>query len=249
MSLNRFHKLSDQSQSQVDSAHWLTGRKQIHRILSHLLQERSLLQARFDGHPAVFTTAVIGINPKSGIMAMDEIIPAKGHKLFLQHRVVHLRGRSQGVDVEFELELITERRKDGIFYYQTGIPQELTYIQRRDNHRVSLIGTTLFRGQYEAQAPQLLNGYVTDLSLHGAGVVLKNLVTLRRGDEINSCVLQMPDQDPFFFNLEVRFAQPIARQDATRMGGRFIDLGKPERQRLVKIVCQLEREHARLGIE
>ncbi len=106
MLLKRFHRLFGHDESVVDHVNWLTDKQQIIHILHKLQQDRCLLEARIGEHPDLFSTAVIGINPKTGIMALDEITPTTGHELFLQHQAIHLSGRSDGVEVEFDLKFI-----------------------------------------------------------------------------------------------------------------------------------------------
>ncbi len=248
MLLNRFQRLFGHDESVVDHANWLTDRQQIIRIIQRLQQNRSLLEARIGNHPETFSTAVIGLNPKTGIMALDEITPAKGHKLFMKHGVINLSGRSDGVEVEFDLEFIAQRSQADIAYYQVGIPKAVIYIQRRDIHRVPLNGAPVFRGQRGLEGQQILNGYASDVSLHGIGIVLKKFETLHKGEEFTTCLVEIPGNQPIYFGLEIRFAQQIQHRRTTRIGGRFLDLSKHERNRLKKIILQMERKHAALGV-
>ncbi len=218
------------------------------RILQRLKKDRCLLEAKIEKHPVTFSTAVIGINPKTGIMALDEITPLKGHKLFMKHRVMHISGRSDGVEVEFDLELIAKLKQGEIAYYQVGIPKAVIYIQRRNIHRVPLNSATSFRGQRGLEDEEIFSGYASDLSHHGIGIVLINLETLHKGEELSTCMIEIPGYQPFFFGLEIRFAQQIQHRGKTRIGGRLIDLSQQERNRLKKIILELERKYAALGL-
>jgi len=248
MLLNRFQRLFGHNESMVDHANWVTDRQQIIRIMQRLQQNRCLLEARISKNPEIFSTAVIGINPKTGIMALDEIAPTNGHKLFMKHGIIHLSGRSDGVEVEFDLEYIAERSQAGIAYYQVGIPKAVIYLQRRDIHRVPLNGAPAFRGQRGTNDQQILSGYASDVSLHGIGIVLKKFVSLHKGEELTTCLVEIPGNKPIYFGLEIRFAQQIPHRRTTRIGGRFLDLSKHERNRLKKIILQMERKHAALGV-
>ncbi|MDJ0808064.1 MAG: flagellar brake protein [Gammaproteobacteria bacterium] len=246
MLLKRLHRLFSHDTPLVDHANWLTDRQQIIHILQGFQQKRSLLETRIGDHPETFNTAIIGINPKTGIMALDEITPEAGHELFLRRKTLHLAGRADGVEVECDLQFIAERSQAGIPYYQVDIPKVIIYIQRREIHRVPLNGAPPFRGQLGAYGQRLISGYAADLSLQGIGLVLKELESLHRGDEMTTCMLQIPGNQRLYFSLEVRYVRQIKHRGTTRIGGRFLDLSKKEQNRLMKLIHRLERDHAPL---
>lgn len=248
MLLKRFHRLFGHNESVVDHANWMTDRKQIIHILHRLQQDRCLMEARIGEHPDLFSTAIIGVNPKTDIMALDEIVPPEGNELFQTHKAMHLSGRSDGVEVEFDLNFIKVCEQGGIAYYQVGIPKAAIYIQRRGIHRVPLNGAPPFRGQFGQEGQRIFSGYAADLSQYGIGLVLKKLETLYRGDELSNCTVNLPGYPHFYFRLEIRFAQQIPHRRTTRIGGRFLDLSNKDRNRLAKFILQLERNHAPLEV-
>jgi len=66
------------------------------------------------------------------------------------------------------------------------------YVQRRDSHRVSLVGQpTRFEGRWERRdAAAAVTGTVGDLSAEGVGLLLDGELPLRQGDR------PLPLQDP-----------------------------------------------------
>ncbi len=245
MLFGRLHKrLIAQPEDVVEHVNCITDRQQIIHIFNNLYREHRVLEARIDEHPEIFTTTVLGINPKTNMMALDEINDETGHKLFLQNRELHLSGRKDGVEIDCTLKLIAVKENSKIPYYQVNIPDDLIYAQRRNDHRVSLVANSQFRGQLENQ--KQIIGYAADLSLHGIGVVLKNQEPVVHGDKITSCVLRLSEEQPLYFNLEVCFVQQIRQRGVVRIGGHFLELEKRDRNRVAKIIRKVERKHAKM---
>jgi c-di-GMP-binding flagellar brake protein YcgR len=245
-----FNRLNQQSNAQVDkpieSSDLISDKQQIIQVLSSLQRNHCLLQARIIDHTEVFTTTVLGINPKTNIMALDEISPKSGHDLFIKEKAIHLSGRTDGIAMECDLALIATRQKSKIPYYQVGIPDWLIYRQRRNDHRVTLLGLSYFRGHVQGHDERAVDGYAVDISMHGIGVILKKENKIKRGDRISDCLLQIIDEEKLCFNLEIRFVHHVEDRNITRLGGRFLEMNNKEKNRIAKLIRKLERKHAQI---
>lgn len=245
MLFDRPHKpLSGHSEDVAVHANRITNRQHLIHILNNLYREHLVLEARIPDHPETFTTTVLGINAKTNMMALDGINNQAGHQLFLQHKKLYLSWHKDGVELDCTLKLIAVKENSNISYYQVTIPDDLIYTQRRNDHRVSLVASSQFHGLVEKL--KQINGFAADLSLHGIGLVLKNQEPVGLGAKITSCVLLLPEEEPLHFNLEVCFVQQIQLRGAVRIGGRFLDLDKRDKNRIAKIIRKVERKHAQM---
>ena len=102
-----------------------------------------------------------------------------------------------------------------------SVPDSIVYVQRRNDHRVQLAGRSNFRGHLDLNKNILVTGYAADISLHGLGVVLKIPNKITQGDKLFSCILQLEDEVPLYFDLTVCFVQKIPQRGSTRIGCQF----------------------------
>lgn len=247
MQFQRSHKvISTNSEQALDEDTLITDSQRIIHILYKVVREHRQLEARITGISDVFNTTILGLNPKTKIIAVDGIRNSAGHNALLRTKILNLSGRNDGVDLECDLHLISVKEHSNSNYYQMAIPNSLVYVQRRNDHRVQLVGESQFRGYLEHKKKKLVTGYAADISLNGIGVMLKLEDDIMQGDKITSCALKLPDEKPLYFDLIVCFVQKIHRNNSVRIGGQFLKLEKKENIRVAKIVRTLERKQAQM---
>jgi c-di-GMP-binding flagellar brake protein YcgR len=230
----------------INNTDLVTSRQQIIQILTKVIRDHRQLEARIKGVPGSYNTTILGINPKTGILAIDAFRVTTAHETLLRTKKIHLFSRKDGVELECDLNLISFRHNTSKSYYQMSVPDTLIYVQRRNDHRVQLAGRSLFRGHFELEKNKPITGYAADISLHGLGVVLKIPNEITQGDKIFSCMLQLEDESPLYFDLTVCFVQKIPQRGSTRIGCQFDKLDRKDKNRIAKIIRTLERKQAQM---
>lgn len=230
----------------ADNTSRITDRQQIIRILYKVAKNHDQLEVMIDGHPGIFNTTILGLNPKTGILAIDGISDIKTPQSLLTNKKLHLSNHKDGVELECQLDFMSVRSNSNTSYYLMSIPDDLVYVQRRNDYRVPLAARSQFRGYLELQQRQLVTGYAADISLQGLGVILKITDSIVQGDKITSCELLLPDETPIYFDLTICFVNKIPHRGNTRVGGQFVALKNNDKGRIAKIIRALERKHAQL---
>jgi c-di-GMP-binding flagellar brake protein YcgR len=183
MPFKKFHKsLNHESIQIVDKNNLITDRRQIIHVLHKVVKDHRQLKARVYGYPEIYNTTILGINPKTDMLAMDGINDHTAHEALLTHKKLHLSDHKDGVELECILNLISARYNSNISYYQMAIPTNLIYAQRRNDYRVTLAGRSQFSGYLELEQQQLITGYALDISLQGLGAVLQITDNIAEGD-------------------------------------------------------------------
>jgi len=245
---NVLKKNPDKSDDPTPSitGHHIRNHKQIIPLLIQAYKSRMLLNASFPGHKAHFSTALLGIYDEHGFIVLDELTPRIGHRLFLEKKKINLAGRLDGVEISFSTELTEVREKGGVAYYKAGMPGSIYYRQRRLDFRIASTGAHIsFHGLRGKGVSQMLKGYVSDLSRQGLGIILEDDVILDQGEVLSSCLISIPEVGEIAFSMEIRFCSSNNRAQATRIGGRYLEIEIDSLHKIAHCISELERAHAR----
>jgi c-di-GMP-binding flagellar brake protein YcgR len=152
-----------------------------------------------------------------------------------------VRARLRGIELRFPCAIREIGGASGIAYYYAPLPEQVRYRQRRTHFRVEIgaaliIPVHLARGSEEA-----VDGALHDLSVSGVGAYVSES-NLKRGDTFPSCVVRIPDAPPLRSALEVCFVRFDEARNKLRIGGRFLNLARPQRKALERFVAELERK-------
>jgi len=245
MFFSKFRKTDTPTVAETsDNTEIISDRQLIIQILHKIVREQRQMEASIAGYHEKFNTAILGINPKTNLLAVDAIRSKAVHEFLLKNKKLHLSGNRDGSELECDLTLISVTRHDDTTYYKMEIPKVVIYTQRRLDYRVPLTNQSQFSGHLELEQNKLITGYAADLSLHGLGVIFKIPKSIGIGNKIIACTLQLPNDDPFYFDLHVCFVQNIRHRGSTRVGGQFIQLDMKDKKRLAKIIRAQERQLA-----
>ena len=167
---------------------------------------------------------------------------------------MQLSGRLAGVDIRFSTQLIDAKAKGGVAFYKAEMPQDVFFLQRREDFRVPTSGARItFHALRGEGGHQIIKGHVNDLSRRGIGVILDDPITLQRGEILPSCSLSIDreageedwGEGDVSFSLEVCFSANNDQRGITRMGGRFDTIDPESMRKVSQLLNQLERAQAR----
>jgi c-di-GMP-binding flagellar brake protein YcgR len=233
--------------SQSTSRFAVTRRSSITRLLQLLERRKVLLNVQWPGERQLYATALLGIYPEHGFIVLDELNPRVGHDKLLERGELTAVGRLDGVSIKLTTRLQEMRIKDGVAFYKFAFPQQIYYVQRRDSHRVSLVGQpTRFEGRWErGNDAAAVTGTVGDLSAEGVGLLLDGELPLRQGDVLSLCRIRLPQDGGVNFDLEVRHATYLPARQLTRVGARLLNIDVFSRHRIEAAIARMERDLAK----
>ena len=111
---------------------------------------------------------------------------------------------------------------------------------RREYYRITVSIPICLQQENDSTEPTLVQRAV-NLSAGGIGVTINAPV---QANEILSCTLLLPDQEPFKVQLEALRIAPLPTSPQTyRLHGRFIEMSTQDRELLVRTILHLQREH------
>ena len=225
----------------------VTRRSSITRLLQLLERRKVLLNVQWPGERQLYATALLGIYPDHGFIVLDELNPRIGHDKLLERGELTAVGRLDGVSVKLTTRLLEMRVKDGVAFYKFAFPHQIYYVQRRDSHRVNLIGApTRFEGRWErSDGVAEVSGTVGDLSAEGVGLLLDGELPLRQGDTLAFCRIRLPQDGGVTFDLEVRHATYRPARRLTRVGARLLNIDVFSRHRIEATIGRMERDLAK----
>jgi len=237
----------DATTTQGSSRFAVTRRSSITRLLQLIERRQVLLNVQWPGEQQRYATALLGIYPEHGFIVLDELNPRDGHDKLVERGELTAVGRLEGVSVKLTTRLLEMRSKDGVAFYKAAFPEQIYYLQRRESHRVSLVGLpTPFQGQLDRSGDtQTVTGSVGDLSAEGVGLLLDGDVRLQVGETLNRCRIRLPQSGNVSFDLEVRFAAYLPARQLTRIGARLLNVDKFSRHGIEATIARLERDLAR----
>jgi c-di-GMP-binding flagellar brake protein YcgR len=237
----------DDAAPQGASRFAVTRRSSITRLLQLLERRQVLLNVQWPGELQIYATALLGIYPQHGFIVLDELNPRIGHDKLLERGELTAFGRLDGVMIKLTTRLQEMRVKDGVAFYKFAFPRQIYYLQRRESHRVSLIGApTPFEGQWDREDGTLtVTGMVGDVSAEGVGLLLDGEVPLRQGDTLSACTIRLPGSGEVSFDLEVRHATYLPARQLTRVGARLLNIDRFARHRIETTIACIERDLAK----
>jgi len=148
------------------------------------------------------------------------------------------------VDISFTTELIDTGSSAQIAFYRLAMPKGLRYQQRRSSYRARInlardIPVLLTRADGVT-----LEGQLYDISMGGIGTRYKPGKTdnVRQGGVWDECIIRLDGKQEIRSSLEVCFIGEDTRSRQMRLGGKFIQLARPQIKIVENFIAALERD-------
>lgn len=220
----------------------ITNPAQIVTLLRRASEGRELLTVFLRDSTRPYNSAVLEVDTDQGYLLLDELNPLDGHQRLAAGSHLRASCRIRGVELSFRTTVSEISGESGVAYYRVPMPEELHYQQRREHYRVE-VGRGLVIPIYLILEPDgKVDGQLCDLSAGGLHMRLETTTLLKRGQRIDRCTIPLPKGDEFRTALEVRYARFEDNAKWLRVGARFLDLSRAQRNRIQRVVAQIERE-------
>ena len=224
----------------------LTDQIRIFSLLNRLKKERALLGVSLKGDKQAYNSAILDVSLDENYLTLDELKPASGHILISKTRRCRIKGQTQGVHLEFDLEIDKVNDDGGIAYYVSRLPPALHYLQRRASVRVAVsaahpVPVTLTI----EETASVIKGEMKDLSAGGLGIRFPQDVPdqVEVGQTLE-CVFASPvdRNEELICDIDVRLVKRKAEpHEPAFMGCEFLKLVPPQQRQISRMVMALQR--------
>ncbi len=223
----------------------ITDPAQIARLLERIMESRSLLAVTIPGVNAIYNSAILGVLSEDRCLLLDELNPEDGHKHVINATKFHSFTRHRGVEIHFASRVLEVGQEAQGAFYRVAFPETVDYKQRRESYRVRIglsqnISVTIENGEAKP-----LTGRVYDISAGGLGAYVDRNTRLSVGQVLPSCTVQLPGNKQISSAIEIRYAKLDEQTGDLRIGARFLNLSRTERNTIEKFIAALEREMLR----
>lgn len=223
----------------------ITDPAQIARLLKRLMESRALLAATIPGVNAIYNSVILGVLPEEGYLLLDELNPEDGHKHVINAAKFHCFTRHRGVEIHFASHVLEVGQEAQGAFYRVAFPETVDYKQRRQSYRVRIWLSQNVSVTIENDEAQRLTGRVYDISAGGLGAYVDRNTRFSVGQVLPSCTIQLPDNKQISSAIEIRYAKLDEQTGELRIGARFLNLSRTERNTIGKFIAALEREMLR----
>ena len=250
--LNTLRKIIGKQHAEVtanqsnNNPNFITEQDRIVHFIKAIEASSQLCTVKINGFKKIFSTSLLDFNPDQGYLTLDQISPAEGNSILQIVKVLQLSAFINGIPLSFKLDIIDYGLKQGIPYYNAGLPNRIYHPQRRKAPRIPIEGsdTILFRAQPQ-KTGQFITGKIFDLSRDGLCInFAKTPYSLEHGNIVKNCRITLPDGYTITFDLAVRSTKTL-RNHNIQVGGHFLNMPPKSKKKLEYFIALLERETIR----
>lgn len=226
---------------------FIIDKQKIAILLQQIIEAPPLCTASFRDSSQTFYTSILELQQSKNLLLFDELSPKPGNRLVSQNGSIKLSTFINGVHLSFHLNDVTVYQSGKRIIYQSKIPEMVYYPQRRTSPRIVLDSTAIdFQGTSK-DSGMVIKGSVYDISRTGLCISYnKSGNTLLNGDRLTSCLIYLPDDNTFAFDLAVRSVRKLHSNALQKqIGGYFNTLSPQNQHKLDRYVSALERQQIR----
>jgi len=223
---------------------------QIAYFLRRVAEHRGLVEVRVSGAPGPLHTAILAADRETGVI-LDEMLPREVAAHIALGSEVAVHGQHEGGPFRFSSALCERGSEHDIPFFRLVAPASLRHRQRRSFHRAvvpwdTALGARIEPDVEEGEESIALDARLQDISVGGCRLRVES-DDPQQSFDCGRCVLWVPDEEL----VSCRFQPCHIEQTAPghwAVGGRYLDLGRPDLRKLERIIASLEREMARLRL-
>jgi len=228
----------------------ITAPRQIAAVLQRLIESRCLLSVRVADWKEEFASAVLRLDEPGSPLILDELTPDAGHAKVIPGCRLRIRTTLNGVRIVFDTQVLEIGGQGGIAFYRSSFPASIDYRQRRQHHRVIVTTDRPVCIEIPADDGNIHVADLRNISLGGLYAYLREGISreLRRGTVLEACTIRLPAQRCLTTQVQIAHIGADGATGITRLGGRFLNLARPDRRELQRLVVELDRELAKKQI-
>ncbi|NOQ16615.1 MAG: flagellar brake protein [Methyloprofundus sp.] len=231
-----------------DNPNFVTEPAKILQILKAIESDSGFCTIELNNSDQIYNSHIIDVQEHKKIIILDELIPNSGNQLLQQSKQLKLTTYLNNIHLSIALTDLTAGHAQGMGYYKASFPHRIYYPQRRKSPRINLTTHKMIFQGTSKRTNFSVGGTVIDISRHGIGIIVDNAIArIQRGDQLNRCVLTLPDHSKIHFDLVVRFSKPYSNSRTKLIiGGHYSEIkSNKEQKQLEQFFAFAERSEIR----
>lgn len=231
----------------VENPNFVSYRPKVIKLLQQLANTPHRCTATLDDADEIFTTTLLDIREKDGVLVFDTLNTTFGNNLLLHHRSAKLSTYLNKVPVTFTVDTVSAIQQEASVYFKAPLPSRVYYPQRRSSPRINVPTANLGFQGILSDTGMTIGGFVLDLSRQGLAVYFNDeRHIIHRGDRLEHCLIDLPGGQQINFDLSVRFLKRSNPSSSKKqIGGLFENMAAQSQKALERYICSLEREQIR----
>jgi len=226
----------------------VTEKNYILTLLQSLVRRRVLVSVYLPGSDIQYISTVLSLDPQNDTLQLDELFPLSGHPLLEKTGQLRLFAQLGGAALGFSAALEAVEQEQGLYYFRLQMPESVRYLQRRDDHRVSVARLEIHVELYD-HGGKVHKGLLCDISTGGISL------NIAAADEkafhengVYRCTLHLPGEEPFHSKIDI-CCKRRSPQGEHILGASYVGLDTRSEHALRRVVAELERRLLRLRWE
>lgn len=190
-----------------------------------------------------FTTGILNVDPKDQTIIFDSFNPSEMDGALSPGCTVKFVLSHLGVRTQFECVYKSSNDSPSVEHL-FSFPKGLEHIQLRDAFRMHISTVNPVRVTIEHKEKGGHSGCVSDLSVTGARVQIKQLIQPQphRGDFYDQCYIILSDGQRIFCNAQLMHWQYDPKKDVTVLGLKFVNMEPAAERKLNRFLTDLQRK-------
>jgi|LNFM01.1.fsa_nt_gb c-di-GMP-binding flagellar brake protein YcgR len=216
---------------------------EVYVLLKRAYATHCLLTVYVGPEKTPFTSAILEVVRDQRYLVLDELTPAAGHARIQAEPRIEVRAIVEGIELRFESRVEQVGEQDGLPFYKVSFPAEVTYAQRRRQHRVAVPLSQGFEVNVVFSDERELRGELRDLSAGGLCARVRSGDIDAKTDRgaLAMCRLVLPDDRSIVTDIEILHIDAPPRPRVPRIGVQFVDPSPTVARRIAQFCAELER--------
>jgi len=236
-------KIPVKSYKPLTDSEQITNSHKILKLLERFTKHYTPLTIKIQNHPQYYTSSIVAVEEK--YVLFDELLPATGHQRLIDERAIVVKGKLEGVDIQFFTRLQRASNKDKLLTYYMSLPELLEYRQRRMTFRARVPMSMKLPVFIENNKGETMEGELYNLSYGGAGIISLPDQSIMEKGALHESAIELPNGEWIYCTLELCYSKEIASRKTQFIGTQFVGLSAAQSRLIGRCISELERESIR----
>jgi len=227
------------------TAYRIKSQDEIFGFLAKLIKQHTLLSVSIESPSLSYGSVILELNKDGGCFVLDELYPRNKITSSLRNEKLSIDIQLDSTQLSLNCVLDATSKKDGAEYYKAKMPSYIFCHQRREHYRVPVSIAKPLSADLSTENNVKMHSELRDISLEriSARLTFQLSEGLNVGDEIPTCIIQIPDERNIICALEVVRIQETKPLRNIKIGAKFTELSNANRQDLSKALAKFGREN------
>jgi len=221
----KIHSENDKTHSHQEensNPNFITDPAKIIQLLKDIEAETVFCTIILSHSDETYTSHIIQVQENKKQILLDRLLPVSGNLLLEQCQALKLTTYLNNIHLSITLSNVQVENSEAS-HFKAPLPSRIYYPQRRKSPHISISAFNLKFQGISNRTQLTIGGILYDLSRHGIGIIVDgSKVRIQCGDQLNNCILILPNQAKIHFDLLIRSTKPYSNSRTKLLiGGYF----------------------------